>query len=129
MLLHVDANNGLPIYEQIARHVKFAVASGALGVGDHVPSVRELAAQIAVNANTVARAYRELQAEGIIMPIRGTGLAITPDAPKACRAARQQMIRDRLRLVLEEAHRAGVEGDEIRTLVDKELKRLGGGAS
>lgn len=122
MLLHVETSNGLPIYEQIARHVKFAVAAGSLGVGDHVPSVRELAAQIAVNANTVARAYRELQTEGILTPIRGTGLAVTPAAPKLCKSARQQMIRDRLRLVLEEARRAGVEPDEIRALVDKELK-------
>ncbi len=74
-------SNGIPIYEQIVRHIKFAVANGGLMVGEHIPSVREAAAQLAVNPNTVARAYRELQAAGILIPIRGTGLAVTPKPP------------------------------------------------
>ena len=124
MLFHVETSNGLPIYEQIVRQVKFAVAAGHLGVEDHVPSVRELAAQVAVNANTVARAYRELQAEGVLTAIRGTGLAVTAEAPRLCRAARKQMVRDRLRSVLDEALHSELTEDEVRTLVDKELKRL-----
>jgi GntR family transcriptional regulator len=124
MFIHVDASNGLPIYEQIVRQVKFAVAGGSLAASDHVPSVRELAARIAVNPNTVARAYRDLQQDGVLTPIRGTGLAVTAEAPKLCRAARQQMIRDRLRSVLEEAVHSGVDADDIRGLVDRELKRI-----
>ena len=124
MLFHIDANNGLPIYEQIVRQVKFAVAAGHLGAADHVPSVRELAGQVAVNANTVARAYRELQTDGILMPIRGTGLAVTAEAPRLCKSARQQMVRERLRSALEEAVRSELAEDEIRSLVDKELKHL-----
>ena len=64
MICHIDAGNGLPIYSQIERQVKFAVANGSLLVGERVPSVRELATQTAVNVNTVARAYRELQPAG-----------------------------------------------------------------
>lgn len=124
MLFHIDANNGIPIYEQIVRQVKFAVAAGHLGVQDHVPSVRELATQVAVNANTVARAYRDLQADGILIPIRGTGLAVTSDAPKLCKAARQQLVRDRLRQVLEEAANSGLTEEEIRSLVEKELAKV-----
>lgn len=124
MHLHIDANNGLPIYEQISRQVKFAVAAGSLAVDQHVPSVRELAAQLAVNANTVARAYRDLQADGVLIPIRGTGLAIAADAPRLCRTARQQLVRERLRSALEETVRSGLPIAEIRTLVDRELKRL-----
>jgi GntR family transcriptional regulator len=126
MLLHIDPANGVPIYEQIARQVKFSVAAGALRVNEHVPSVRELAARLAVNPNTVARAYRDLQAEGVLVPIRGTGLAITPEAPKLCRAARQQLVRERLRSVLEEAASSGLEIDEVRSIVDRELQRLAG---
>jgi GntR family transcriptional regulator len=127
MLLHVEANNGIPIYEQIVRQVKFAVAAGNLHVDQHVPSVRDLAGQLAVNANTVARAYRDLQTEGVLTPIRGTGLAVTAEAPKLCRAARQQLVRERLQSVLEEATRAGLDADEIRLLVDRELRRVASG--
>ena len=64
MFFHIDPTNGLAIYEQVARQVMFAVAGGALAPGEMVPSVRELARELALNPNTVARAYRELQARG-----------------------------------------------------------------
>jgi GntR family transcriptional regulator len=122
MLLHLDAQHGLPLYEQIARQMKFAIAAGHLTAQQQVPSVRDLAARLAVNPNTVARAYRDLQAEGILTPIRGTGLAVKPEAPRLCRAARQQLVRERLRLVLEEAIRSGLSVEDLRALVERELK-------
>lgn len=122
MLLHIDAQNGLPIYEQIARQMKFAIAAGRLTAQQQIPSVRDLAVRLAVNPNTVARAYRDLQAEGILAPIRGTGLAVTPEAPRLCRAARLQLVRERLRLVLEEAIRSGLSVEDLRALVERELK-------
>ena len=124
MRFAINPSNGVPIYEQIVRHVKFAVANGALQVGEHVPSVREAASQLVVNPNTVARAYRELQAEGILVPIRGTGLAITPEAPKRCRSDRLDLIRERLHSVLAEARMHEITADEIRQLVEAELARL-----
>lgn len=124
MICQIEVNNGIPIYEQLCRQVKFAVANGALLVGEHVPSVRELAIQAAVNVNTVARAYRDLQAAGILISIRGTGLAVSPDAPRACRTERLQMIGDRLRSVLSEAHRNGVTQEEIQQLVHSEWNVL-----
>jgi GntR family transcriptional regulator len=124
MRFAINASNGVPIYEQIVRHIKFAVANGALQVGEHVPSVREAASQLVVNPNTVARAYRELQAAGILVPIRGTGLAITPEAPDRCRSGRLDMIRERLHSVLAEARQHEITADEIRELVEAELTRL-----
>jgi GntR family transcriptional regulator len=124
MHMQINTTNGIPIYEQIARQVKFAVANSSLQVGERVPSVREMAAKIAVNANTVARAYRDLQAEGVLLPIRGTGLAVTPEAPQKCRAERLEMIRERLRSVLAEAYHNQITQDEIRGLVEGELSRL-----
>jgi GntR family transcriptional regulator len=124
MHMQINTTNGIPIYEQIARQVKFAVANSSLQVGERVPSVREMAARIAVNANTVARAYRDLQAEGVLLPIRGTGLAVTPEAPQKCRTERLEMIRERLRSVLAEAYHNQITQDEIRGLVEAELSRL-----
>ena len=63
MFFTIDPSNGLAIYEQIVRQVTFAVANETLKPGDLVPSVRELARELAINPNTVARAYRDLQAE------------------------------------------------------------------
>ena len=124
MLAHVDPSNGIPIYEQIVRQVKFAIADASLRVGDHVPSVRELASRLAVNPNTVARAYRDLQMMGLLLPIRGTGLAVSPAAPRQCQKERLELIRERLRAVLSEAVNNGVSHEEIRSLVESVLIRL-----
>jgi GntR family transcriptional regulator len=124
MLGYIDTSNGIPIYEQIVRQVKFAIADGSLKVGENVPSVRDLASQLAVNPNTVARAYRDLQSLGLLLPIRGTGLAITSTAPKQCRKERLDLIRDRLELVLREAVMNGVSHEEIGRLVKSVLSDL-----
>ncbi len=117
MICHIDATNGIPIYEQIGRQVKYAVANGLLVIGEHVPSVRELATQLAVNPNTVARAYRELQQGGILVPIRGTGLAIAPEAPNRCQEDRLQIVRDRVRSVVREAQQGGLQREEFLEIV------------
>jgi GntR family transcriptional regulator len=124
MFFRIESSNGLAIYEQIVRQVKFAVAGDALKTGDLVPSVRELSRELAVNPNTVARAYRELQSEGILAPVRGTGLEVTPHAEKHCAAERVALIRERLRSVLHEAIRSRLGLAEIRTLLDEEYARL-----
>src|SRR5262245_1367523 len=121
MLLHVDVRNGLAVYDQIVRQVKFAVANGALASGDMVPSVRELARDLAINPNTVARAYRELQDDGVLEAVRGMGLSITDTARRHCQAERTKLIRARLRLVLDEALRSGLTAGEIDELVESEL--------
>ena len=124
MICSVDPQNGLPIYEQIERQVKFAVANGRLPVGERVPSVRELAGQAAVNVNTVARAYRGLQDQGILISLRGTGLAVSAEAPEICRRSRLNMIRERLSSVLKEALHNGISVDEIRQLVEEQCAEL-----
>src|SRR4051812_21227589 len=100
MFLEIDPGNGLALYDQIVRQVKFAVARGVLAPGDLVPSVRELAKDLAINPNTVARAYRELQTEDVLRAVRGTGLEVAPGAGRLCKRARAELIRDRLRSVL-----------------------------
>lgn len=124
MICHIDAGNGIPIYEQIERQVKFAVANGSLLVGERVPSVRHLATQTAVNVNTVSRAYRDLQQHGVLNSIRGTGLVVSQEAPEICRQDRLEMIRTRMQSVLQEALQNQISVDEIRTLVDVECARL-----
>lgn len=121
MLLHVEVGNGLAVYDQIVRQVKFAVADGALRSGELVPSVRELARELAINPNTVARAYRQLQDDGVLEPMRGTGLSIAAAARRQCQSERSKLIRARMRLVLEEALHSGLEPREIESLMQDEL--------
>jgi GntR family transcriptional regulator len=121
MLVHVDVRNGLAVYDQIARQVKYAVADGALRSGELVPSVRELARELAINPNTVARAYRQLQDEGVLEAVRGTGLAIAAAARRQCQAERTKLIRGRLRMVFEEALLSGLEAHEVEGLMKDEL--------
>ncbi len=121
MFLHVDVRNGLAVYDQIVRQIKFAVADGALRSGDMIPSVRELARELAINPNTVARAYRQLQDDGILETVRGTGLTIATAARRPCQAERTKLIRSRIRLVLDEALHSGLDEREIESLLKDEL--------
>jgi GntR family transcriptional regulator len=124
MFFTIDAHNGLAIYDQIVRQVKFAVANDALRPGDMVPSVRELARELAINPNTVARAYRQLQDEAVLQSVRGTGLEVMTGAKSQCRNDRLDLVRVRLRQVLFEAIKSGLEPDEVRKLVERELQTV-----
>lgn len=73
MWLHIDPSSGTPIYRQVVDQVSQAVASGVLRPGDRLPSVRELALQLTVNPNTIAKAYQELERDGVIETPRGRG--------------------------------------------------------
>jgi len=121
MRLQIDTANGLPIYEQVVRQLKFAVASGKLRRSELVPSVRELSKQLAINPNTVARAYRQLQDEDVLETVRGLGMQVMSGAEKRCRAARKKLIAARLKAVLDEARQSGLLREEVRSLVEKQL--------
>lgn len=124
MFFAIDTSNGVAVYEQIVRQVKFAVARAAVKPGELVPSVRELARELAVNPNTVARAYRQLQSDGVLSAVRGTGLEVAARARERCRRETVELIRGRLRQVLVEARRTQLSDAELRELVESELRAL-----
>jgi GntR family transcriptional regulator len=124
MFFAISAHNGVPIYEQIVRQVKFAVAGGLLAPGERVPSVRELARELVINPNTVARAYRELQTEGILEAVRGTGLEIAVGAGRLCSDERLKLVRARLKDVFREARQSRLDVKQLRALVERELSAL-----
>ncbi len=121
MRLQIDTSNGIAIYEQVVRQLKFAVAGGKLRRGELVPSVREMSKQLAINPNTVARAYRQLQDEQVLETVRGLGMQVMTGAEKRCRSDRKKLISVRLEAVLKEAQQSGLSGDEVRKLVEKGL--------
>jgi len=126
MFFKIDPSNELAIYDQVVRQVKFAVAGEVLIVGELVPSVRELARELTINPNTVARAYRRLQADRVLEPVRGTGLAVATGADKRCCTERVKLIRSRLRKVLIEARQSRLDTKELAELVEAELAQVMG---
>ncbi len=124
MWMRIDPSDGVPIYDQIVRQVTFAVADGLLRPGELVPSVRELSRQLTVNPNTVARAYRQLQDEHVLRPVRGTGLAVAQGAAARCRKKRAALIRQRLQQFLNEARRSGLEKSELASWIETEMARV-----
>lgn len=79
-MFHIDPDNPAPIYAQLERAVRTAVAAGWLEPGDQLPTVRQLAVTLRINANTVARAYAALEREGVVETQRGVGTFIRPHA-------------------------------------------------
>src|SRR3954470_10625237 len=102
MTIRVRPESPVPIYEQITAQVVFAVAAGDLGPGDTVPSVRDLAADLVVNPNTVARAYQDLERGGVLVGQRGRGMTVAADGPKVCRDRRRGIVLARFRDALRE---------------------------
>jgi GntR family transcriptional regulator len=123
ILLDLNTADERPIYGQIADRVKFAVAGGVLRPGDLVPSVRELSKQLVVNPNTVARAYRDLQTEGLLESVRGMGLQVAEGAADRCRAARREIVRQQLRRAIDEARQSKMDPGEVETIFREEWAR------
>lgn len=120
MAIRVQPELQVPIYEQIADQIVFAVATGDIVPGDLVPSVRDLSVQLTVNPNTVVRAYQELERLGVLEPLRGRGMSITADAAKKCRDRRKELIRSTVKETVREAVSAGLTADDVHQLIDSE---------
>src|SRR5579864_8208325 len=97
MLFTIQPDGAAPIYEQIVAQIIYGVATGTLEAGGLIPSVRELAQTLLVHPNTVARAFLELEREGIVTARRGVGMEVTGGAPAVCKAKRREIIQTRIR--------------------------------
>jgi len=126
MFFSIDADNGVAIYEQIVRQVKFAIANGVLIPGQLLPSVRTLAVKLAINPNTVAKAFQQLQSDGVVVPLRGKGLAVREEAVEPCRVARREILEDRIRTAIAEALHGGLSTKQVRRLVLDQIQALDG---
>jgi len=127
MYFTVDPSGGIAIYLQIVRQIKYAIAEQTLRSGQLLPSVRVLSQQLAVNPNTVARAFQELQADGIIETLRGRGVVVCKGSLDRCRKQRKTMIAERVADVLNEALTGGLDADEILAIVEQQLKSIKNG--
>ncbi|MFB3879836.1 MAG: GntR family transcriptional regulator [Armatimonadota bacterium] len=107
----IDPKSALPIYRQISDQIRWRVAAGVFAPGDRLPSVRELAAQLLVNPNTVAKVYRDLEREGLLETRRGDGTYISNDAGALAASERRRIIEEQLRSTARDARAFGLEGE------------------
>lgn len=121
MFFSIDPAGDVPIYEQIVRQVKLAVADGVLAGGQMVPSVRQLSKELAINPNTIARAYQELQSDLVLEPLRGRGMVVRRDSITRCTKARNTIVVAAVRKALRDALSGGMSPDELRELFETEL--------
>lgn len=114
MRIHLDSRSKVPIYAQIVEQVKSLLAAGVLSPGDQLPTVREVAAELRVNFNTVARAYRLLHDEGVISTQQGRGTFVLARAPGQDQArSRQEYVARMVAGWLAEAERMGIRPAEV----------------
>jgi GntR family transcriptional regulator len=128
MLLRPNAASGVPIYLQLMEQVKHGIETGALRPGDQLPGIRPLAEELVVNPNTVAKAYRELEHEGVIELRQGAGAFVTATA-RPVRAEAMRAAQSIMGAAIEKLRQRGVADDEIRRMFEAQLAgRSGTGA-
>ncbi|HEY1894980.1 MAG TPA: GntR family transcriptional regulator [Terracidiphilus sp.] len=119
----LDGHSGVPVYRQLIDQVQGAIAAGALRPGDQLPTVRLVAVELAINPNTVLRAYREMEIRGILDTQQGTGTFI---ADRQVEPSKEERERQLAQLVSEFVSRAGSAGLTVGELIDA-LKQLNPG--
>ncbi len=125
MFVHVNSSSGLPLYLQIESQLKHAVAAGALRQGDSLPSVRKLASELRINPNTVARAYQDLERDGMIRTVPGGGTYVADNVPGLLKAEKLKRLRPFALQVAVEGTQLRLSRDEIMKLVQDSLDDMG----
>lgn len=122
-MFYLDHRSSIPIYLQLQNQVKQAIAGGVLKEGNQLPSVRDLATQLTVNPNTIARAYQELEREGAIETLRGRGTFIAKPSAAQPHEGRYERISEAINHLIMEAYRLGLTPKELRELIKVELDK------
>lgn len=115
----VDVRSEIAVYRQIENQVMFAITAGVYESGDSLPSVREMATATGVNANTVTKAYRDLELMNLIVTRRGVGVQVAPGAAKLCRDNTLTMVRRHIRMAIGEGLASGMTKRELEDTVQE----------
>ncbi|AZB44045.1 GntR family transcriptional regulator [Bacillus sp. FJAT-42376] len=125
-MIQIDPRSSTPIYEQVVQSMKELCLKGALKPGDKLPSVRELATIIIANPNTVSKAYKELEREGIIETLRGRGTFVSENVKIKLDKGKMEMLKEQLKTLIIDAAYAGVDINELHEWIDEIKKEVGG---
>src|SRR6516225_883872 len=121
MLLQVNYKSGKPVYLQVVDQIKAAAASGAMQAGEPLPSIRPLAEDLRVNRNTIAKAYTELESQGVIETIPGKGCFLRPNNSPLKKEVRRKLLTEQIDQVIVQAHHLQVPAAEFLNLVRERL--------
>jgi GntR family transcriptional regulator len=121
---HINTASRLPIYQQLAQQIREAIARGELQPEASLPSVRHLSRELIVNPNTVARAYTELEREGLLVSRPGRGIYVAQPRNDLTRAARDRRLMEQLDRWLTEAVHLGYTADEVLARVAKRIRQF-----
>jgi GntR family transcriptional regulator len=121
LILRPNASSGVPIYLQLIEQVKHAIATGAVRPGEQLPGIRPLAEELVINPNTVAKAYRELEHEGVVELRQGAGAFVTDNAPSKKDTGKLRAAQAAVAAAVEQLRKRGVADEDIRRLVEAEL--------
>ena len=122
MMIQLNFRSGKPVYLQVVDQVKAAAASGALRAGEPLPSIRPLAEQLRLNRNTVAKAYTELEGQGVIETIAGRGCFLKESHSPFRKDVRLKMLAEEIDAAVVQAHHLRVEQKEFLDLVKERLE-------
>ena len=121
MIFQIDFKSGKPVYLQLADQVRYAAASGALRPGDSLPSIRPLAEELRVNRNTVAKAYAELESQGVIETAPGKGCFLAENNSPFTKQVRQKLLITEIDEAVVTAHHMRVDRARFLALVNERL--------
>jgi GntR family transcriptional regulator len=121
-VFHVRPDAGEPLYVQLERQIKHAVATGALAHGTQLPSVRQLASELVINPNTVARAYRELEHAGLLEGVPGRGWFVTYGAPRLRDDERRKRLQEFIDQLWAEGRALGFSTEELADIAARALR-------
>lgn len=123
MNFQCDTTSRVPIYKQLMEQVREAVARGRLEAGERLPSVRQLSRELVVNPNTIARAYSELEREGVLNTRQGLGVFVAERQTELTKKARRERLSESLDRFLTEAVHLGFTAEEVLSTVEQRLTK------
>ena len=121
MQLHIDFKSGTPVYLQLVDQIRHAAASGGLRTGEPLPGIRPLAEELRVNRNTVAKAYAELESQGVIENIQGKGCFLKEVGSPLTKTARNDLLIQEIDRAVVAAHHLQISDADLLALVKKRL--------
>jgi GntR family transcriptional regulator len=123
-MFQIDSQHPTPLYHQLERSIRFAIATGKLGIGDKLPTVRQLAVDLRINANTVAKVYTELERSGVVETRRGVGTFISARPNEAAsRRERDRRLRELADHFISETHKHGFSIDDVIEHLEKRRRK------
>ena len=122
MIFQIDFKSGTPVYLQLVDQIRHAAASGGLRTGEPLPSIRPLAEELRVNRNTIAKAYAELESQGVIETLPGKGCFLKAVGSPLTKTARNDLLVQEIDRAVVAAHHLQITDDELLALVKKRLE-------